>query len=72
MGEGEISVLYSSEYGDIHVRVSLPPPEYLKAVQAHSLGRPVHVSGTLVHRGRYWYLNNPSALSIPHQSELEL
>lgn len=36
MGEGEISVLYSSEYGDIHVRVSLPPPEYLKAVQAHT------------------------------------
>jgi hypothetical protein len=72
MGEGEISVLYSSEYGDIHVRVTLPPPEYLKAVQAHSLGRAVSVSGTLVHRGRYWYLNNPSSLSVPHQGELNL
>lgn len=72
MGEGEISILYSSEYGDIHVRVTLSPPEYLKAVEAHSVGRPVRVSGTLVHRGRYWYLNNPSTLTIPHQSEFEL
>src|SRR5262249_44084342 len=63
--EGEISVLYASEdYGDIHLRIGLPPPEYLKAVEAHRLGRPVRVSGTLVRRGRYWYLLNPSGLTI--------
>lgn len=72
MGEGEISVLYSSEYGDIHVRVSLSPAEYLKAVQAHSLGRSVRVSGMLVHRGRFWFLNNPSVLTFVYQTELNL
>ncbi len=72
MGEGEISILYSSEYGDIHVRVTLSPSDYLKAVEAHRLGRAVWVSGTLVHRGRYWYLNNPSALTVPVQGELNL
>lgn len=72
MGEGEISILYSSEYGDIHVRVTLSPPDYLKAVEAHRLGRAVQVSGTLVHRGRYWYLNNPSPLTVPIQGELDL
>jgi len=72
MGEGEISILYSSEFGDIHVRVTLTPPDYLKAVEAHSLGRAVRVSGTLVHRGRYWYLNNPSPLAVPVQGELNI
>lgn len=72
MGEGEISILYSSEYGDIHVRVTLSPPDYLKAVEAHRLGRAVQVSGILVHRGRYWYLNNPSPLTVPIQGELDL
>jgi hypothetical protein len=71
MGQGEISVLYSSEnYGDIHVRITLPPAEYLKAVEAHRLGRPVRVSGILAHRGRYWYLSNPSMLTITYQPEL--
>jgi hypothetical protein len=73
MGEGEISVLYAHElYGEIHVRITLAPAEYLKAVEAHRLGRPVRVTGTLVHRGRYWYLNNPSTLTTPYQGELEL
>lgn len=73
MGEGEVSILHASEnYGDIHVRITLPPAEYLKAVEAHRSGRPVRVSGTLVHRGRYWYLNNPSSLTMPYQSELGL
>jgi hypothetical protein len=66
-------MVYASEdYGEIHLRVSLAPAEYLKAVEAHSLGRPVRLSGTLVHRGRYWYLLNPSGLTIPYQPELGL
>jgi hypothetical protein len=72
MGEGEISILYSSDYGDIHVRVTLSPPDYLKAVEAHRLGRSVRVSGTLVHHGRYWYLNKPSPLTVPVQGELNI
>ena len=72
-GEGEISVLHSSEdYGDIHLRITLSPSEYLVAVEAHRLGRPVRLSGTLVHRGRYWYLLNPSPLTITYQPELGL
>ena len=72
-GEGEISVLHASEdYGDIHLRITLSPTEYLKAVEAHRLGRPVRLSGTLVHKGRYWYLVNPSTLTISYQTELGL
>ncbi len=72
-GEGEISVLYASEdYGDIHLRIVLSPAEYLKAVEAHRLGRPVRLSGSLVHRGRYWYLLNPSSLTMSYQPELGL
>jgi hypothetical protein len=73
MGEGEISVLHAHDfYGDMHVRITLAPAEYLKAVEAHSLGRAVRVSGTLVRKGRYWYLNTPSTLTVPYQGELDL
>lgn len=72
-GEGEITVLHSSEdFGDIHLRVVLSPAEYLKAVEAHRFGRPVKLRGSLVRHGRYWYLRNPSQLTITHQGELEL
>lgn len=71
--EGEISVLYASEdYGDIHVRISLPPAEYLKAVEAHRLGRAIRLKGKLAHKGRYWYLTNPSSLTVTYQPELGL
>jgi hypothetical protein len=73
IGEGEIAVLYSSEsYGDIHVRIALIPMEYIKAVEAHRQHRAVRLTGTLVHRGRYWYLRDPSPLTIPYQTELGL
>jgi hypothetical protein len=73
MGEGEIAVLYSSDiYGDIHVRTSLSPPEYLKAVEAHRLGRAVRIDGILAHRGRYWYLLNPTQIIVQVQAELDL
>jgi hypothetical protein len=73
MGEGEVSILYAHDlYGEIHVRITLAPAEYLKAVQAHSLGRAVRISGILVRSGRYWYLNQPSTLTMHYQGELEL
>lgn len=73
MGEGEISVLYFHEqYGPIHVRITLTPAEYLKAVEAHRLGKAVRVTGTLIRSGRYWYLNGPSNLTMLYQGELGL
>jgi hypothetical protein len=61
MGEREIAILWSSEsFGDISVRASLSPPDYLLAVDAHAAGRPVEVSGTLERRGRRWVLLNPT------------
>jgi hypothetical protein len=73
MGEGEISVLHAHEvYGELHVRITLTPADYLKAVEAHRLGRAVRVSGTRVRKGRYWYLNEPSSVTIPYQGELDL
>jgi hypothetical protein len=71
--EGEISVLYDSpDYGEIHLRITLSPPEYLKAVEAHRQGRPITLSGTLAHKGRYWYLLNPSEITIRVQNDLNL
>jgi len=72
-GDGEIAILYSDDlHGDIHVRLSLKPVDYIKAVEAHRLGRAVRVSGTLVHRGRYWFLLNPSELTVTYQPDLDL
>jgi hypothetical protein len=71
--EGEISILYdSSDYGEIHLRITLKPPEYLKAVEAHRLGLPITVAGVLAHQGRYWYLLNASEITIRVQSDLNL
>jgi hypothetical protein len=62
MAEREVAILWSSEAtGDITVRASLSPSDYLQAVEAHATGRPVEVSGTLERRGRRWVLINPSA-----------
>ncbi|MEV5033634.1 hypothetical protein [Sphingobium sp. LMC3-1-1.1] len=60
MGDREVAILWSSEAtGDITVRASLNPAEYLQAVEAHAAGRAVEVSGTLERRGRRWVLLNP-------------
>jgi len=65
MGEREVVILWSSEaLGDIAVRASLSPPDYLKAVEAHAAGRPVEVSGTLERRTRRWVLLNPINLTL--------
>ena len=71
--EGEISVLYDSpDYGEIHVRVTLTPPAYLKAVEAHRQGLPISIRGTLTHKGRFWYLIDPTEIAIRVQNELDL
>lgn len=65
MGEREVVILWSSEAtGDITVRSSLSPADYLQAVEAHAAGRPVEVSGTLERRGRRWVLLNPTGFHL--------
>lgn len=72
-GEGEISVLQATEdYGDIHVRIILPPADYLIAVEAHRRGQPVRLSGILSRSGRYWYIKKPSRVTISEQPNLGL
>ena len=65
-GEREISVRWPTggEPRVIDVRVSLAPPEYLAAVEAHKTGLPVTVSGTLERRGRLWVLSSPSEFHV--------
>lgn len=65
MGEREVAILWSSEnLGDITVRASLSPPDYLRAVEAHGAGRPIEVSGTLEKRSRRWVLLNPTNFTL--------
>jgi hypothetical protein len=55
--EREIVVYWKSEdFGDMNVRVSLSPPEYLAAVEAHLRGRTVRAAGKLERRGRLCWL----------------
>lgn len=64
-GDWEIAIQWSSEdLGDIQVQVSLGPKEYLGAVEAHKLGRPMAVSGTLEKKGRPYVLSNPTNFGV--------
>lgn len=64
-GEREVAIQWSSEYiGDIVVRTTLSPAEYLRAVEAHASGRIVEVSGTLDKRGRSWILSGATDFHI--------
>ncbi len=65
LGEREVAIHWSSEvYGDISVRASLSPQDYLAALDAHASGRPVEVSGTLERLPRSWVLISPSSFSV--------
>src|SRR5262249_40272973 len=47
-GTREILVRWhNSRFGNIHVRILVPPPEYLIAVEAHKNGRMIEVSGKI-------------------------
>jgi hypothetical protein len=68
MGDREIAIQWASEdmdVGDVLVRVSLSPADYLRAHAAHGAGRPVMVSGTLERKGRRWVLTNPTDFRVP-------
>lgn len=51
-------ILYwkGEEFGEMNVRMSLAPPEYLAAAEAHLQGHEVRAHGRLERRGRVWWL----------------
>lgn len=56
----EIEVSWVSEDDDIaHVRISVSPEQYLKAVEAHKVGKFIGVEGVLEKSGRIWRLRDP-------------
>jgi hypothetical protein len=64
MGDREIAVQWSSEdLGEVLVRVSLSPVDYLQAHAAHGAGKPVMVSPTSPIRPRFpessWQTRSP-------------
>ena len=65
VSEREVVIKWESEdLGEIDVRVTLSPLDYLQAVDAHRFGRPVIVGGTLERVGRSWVLREPDRLML--------
>ncbi|MXP46425.1 hypothetical protein GRI43_03325 [Altererythrobacter luteolus] len=59
-GDREVALHWASEkHGDITVRTSLSPKDYLRALDAHGSGRPIRLKGKLEHSGRKWELKDP-------------
>jgi hypothetical protein len=64
-GTREILVFWSNpRFGNIHVRILVPPAEYLIAVEAHKSGRLIEVVGKIDRIGRSWRLLEPTHLGI--------
>ena len=64
-GDREILIQWSSQiFGNIRVRVTLPADEYLAALDAHSKGRAVSVSGLIDRVGRTWVLLEPRDFAV--------
>jgi hypothetical protein len=65
VGSREISIHWeSADFGEINVRVALPPLEYLKAVEAHKTGRLVRVAGLIERIGKTWRLAEPREFAV--------
>lgn len=61
----EIEINWASDENTLlHVKVMLSPGDYLKAVEAHKDGKPVHVSGMLIKSGRSWRLDNAENFQV--------
>lgn len=54
----------SPDLGMVKVSVSLDPPRYLVAVEAHRQGRPVTIQGKLRRKGRSWSLQDSGHLTV--------
>jgi hypothetical protein len=64
-GAREVSVFWSDpEFGNVRVKVLLPPEQYLAAVEAHKNGRQVSVKGKLEKLGRSWMLIEPNDFRV--------
>ncbi|KAB2910925.1 MAG: hypothetical protein F9K29_23765 [Hyphomicrobiaceae bacterium] len=65
VGAREITILWeSSDFGEINIRVALPPAEYLQAVEAHKTGRLISVGGLIERIGKTWRLSQPRDFAI--------
>ena len=65
VGSREIAIFWASQdFGEINVRVALPPEEYLQAVEAHKTGRRVRVAGLLERIGKTWRLAEPREFAV--------
>lgn len=64
-GAREITVQWMSEdFGEINVKITLPPEQYLQAVEAHKNGRSISVAGHIERIGRTWVLMSPTAFNV--------
>jgi len=65
IGSREIAIFWASEdFGEINVRVALPPEEYLQAIEAHKTGRQVRVAGLIERIGKTWRLAEPREFAV--------
>lgn len=63
-GRGEATLLGIGEAALRHVRLTLEPPDYAMAVEAHARNQFIEVLGTLTKEGRSWMLREPRGLRI--------
>jgi hypothetical protein len=64
-GDREILVQWASnDFGNIRVRVTLPPEQYLASLEAHGKGQSVSVSGLIDRQGRSWLLLDPRDFEV--------
>ncbi|HKX07780.1 MAG TPA: hypothetical protein VJN67_06275, partial [Stellaceae bacterium] len=65
VGAREVVVQWlHSDFGDISVRVTLPPDKYLLAVDAHRNGQRISVTGKIERLGRLWKLLQPRDVAV--------
>jgi hypothetical protein len=54
----------SADFGQLNVKVVLPPSDYIIAVEAHKTGRIISVTGMLERINRSWILSSPGNVQL--------
>jgi hypothetical protein len=54
----------SADFGQLNVKVVLPPSDYIIAVEAHKTGRVISVTGMLERINRSWILSSPGNVQL--------
>jgi hypothetical protein len=54
----------SADFGQLNVKVVLPPADYITAVEAHKSGQLISITGMLERVGRSWILSSPGKLQL--------